>query len=169
MRIDRHGRLLAQTSMWVLVDLLTLVRADRLNLTEFLENALMDYYGLKPVADEHQDRIVAAGRDGVTRQRKSIQEREAGRERVRSALQTMRADIDAAQARQDGIAEALLQVAGDDPPARLARLLPENDPNGDRVDDWEALVRRVSRLCGAEIDTAEVADRLRYLAAAAKA
>ena len=45
-------------------------------------------------------------------------------------------------------------------------MLPENDPNGDRVDDWEALVRRVSRLCGAEIDSAEVAAGLRALVAA---
>ena len=167
MRIDRHGRLLAQTSMWVLVDLLTLVRADRLNLTEFLENALMDYYGLKPVADEHQDRIVAAGRDGVTRQRKSIQEREAGRERVRSALREMRAERDAARARQDGIADALLQVIGDSPSDRYRRMLPENDREGDLVDDWDALVRRISRLCGAEIDSAEVAAGLRALVAKA--
>ena len=165
MRIDRHGRLLAQTSMWVLVDLLTLVRADRLNLTEFLENALMDYYGLKPVADEHQDRIVAAGRDGVTRQRKSIQEREAGRERVRSALQTMRADIDAAQARQDGIADALTKIVGKKA-HQYRRVLPENDPYGDNINEWDALVAGVGRLCGAEIDPAEVAAGLRALVAA---
>ena len=46
-------------------------------------------------------------------------------------------------------------------------MLPENDPHGDRVDDWDALVRRVSRLCGAEIDSAEVAAVLRALVAKA--
>ena len=81
----------------------------------------------------------------------------------------MRAERDAAEARQDGIADALLQVIGDDSPRRLARLLPENDREGDRVDDWEALVRRVSRLCGAEIDSAEVAAGLRALLAAGAA
>lgn len=46
-------------------------------------------------------------------------------------------------------------------------MLPENDPHGDRVDDWDALVRRVSRLCGAAIDSAEVAAGLRAIVAKA--
>ena len=79
----------------------------------------------------------------------------------------MRAEREAAQARQDGIADALLQIIGDEPTGRYRRMLPENDPEGDRVDDWDALVRRVSRLCGAEIDSAEVAAGLRALVAAA--
>ena len=146
---------------------MTLVRAERLNLTEFLEDALMEYFGLDPVADEHQDQIVEAAHAGVTRQRKSIQEREAGRERSRSAIRQMRAERGALQARQDGIADALAQVIGDDPTGRYLRMLPENDTNGDRLDDWEALVRRVSRLCGAEIDSAEVAAGVRALVAKA--
>jgi hypothetical protein len=42
-------------------------------------------------------------------------------------------------------------------------MLPENDREGDLMDDWEALVRRISRLCGAEIDSAEAAAGLRAL------
>jgi hypothetical protein len=79
----------------------------------------------------------------------------------------MRAERDAAKARQDLILDALLQVVGDGPVDRYRRMLPENDPNGDRVDDWDALVRRVSRLCGAEIDSAEVATGVRALVAKA--
>ena len=166
MRIDSRGQLLAQTTFWAPVELLDLVKLERLNLTDFCVKALMEYFGLEPVADEHRDQIVEAAQVGVTRQRKVIQEREAGRERSRSAVRQMRADRDAAKARQDGIADALLQIIGDNPPARLSRLLPENDTNGDRMDDWDALVRRVSRLCGAAIDSAEVAAGLRGLTAA---
>ena len=75
----------------------------------------------------------------------------------------MRTERDATKARQDGIADALQQIIGDDPTGRYLRTLPENDANGDRLDDWEALVRRVSRLCGAEIDSAEVAAGVRAL------
>ena len=166
MRIDRHGRLLVQTSIWLPVDLMDLIKLERLNLTEFTERHLVVYFGLEPVADEYEDQINAAAQVGVARQRKVIQEREAGRERTLSAVREMRAEREAAQARQDGIADALLQIIGDDPTGRYLRTLPENDTNGDRVDDWEALVRRVSRLCGAEIDSAEVAAGVRNLIAA---
>ena len=54
MRIDRRGRLIAQTTIWAPVDLLDLVKLERLNLTDFCVQALMDYFGLEPVVDEHQ-------------------------------------------------------------------------------------------------------------------
>ncbi len=60
----------------------------------------------------------------------------------------MRAERDAVRARQDGILDALLQIADDDHLPGSARLLLENDPHGNRVDDWDALVCCVSRLCG---------------------
>jgi hypothetical protein len=167
LRIDRRGRLLAQTTFWAPVELLDMVKLERLNLTDFCVQALMDYFGLGPVADEHRNQIVEAAQAGVARQRKVIQEREAGLERARSAVRQMRTDRDVARARQDGIADALLQIIGDDPTGRYLRTLPENDTNGDRMDDWEALVRRVCRLCGAEIDSAEVAAGVRALVAAA--
>ena len=167
MRIDSRGQLLAQTTFWAPVELLDLVKLNRLNLTDFCVQALMEYFGLDPVADEYQDQIVEAAQVGVTRQRKVMQEREAGRERAHSAVRQMRADRDAASARHASVLEALLQVAGDGPVGRLSRMLPENDTNGDRLDDWEALVGRVSRLCGAEIDSAEVASSLRKLVAKA--
>ena len=167
MRIDRHGRLLVQTSIWLPVDLMDLVKLERLNLTEFNERHLAVYFGLEPVADEYEDQIIAAAQVGVARQRKVIQEREAGRERTLSAVREMRAERDEAVARQNGIADALQQIIGDDPTGRYLRTLPENDLNGDRMDDWEALVRRVSRFCGAEIDSAEVAVGVRAMVAKA--
>ena len=84
-------------------------------------------------------------------------------DRARAAVRAMRVEREAAKSRQEGIADALLQVIGDGRVERYRRMLPENDPHGDRVDDWEALVRRVSHLCGAEVDSGEVATRLRAL------
>lgn len=111
MRIDRRGQLLAQTTFWAPLELLDLIKLDGLNITDFCVQALMEYFGLKPVADEHRDQIVAAAKVGVTRQCKVIQEREAGRERACSAVRAMRADRDAAAARRQGIADALVPVA----------------------------------------------------------
>lgn len=88
-------------------------------------------------------------------------------ERARVVVRGMRAEREAARSRQDGITEALLQIVGDGSIDRYRRMLPENDPEGDRVDDWEALVRRVSRLCGAEVDSAEVTAELRTVTAEA--
>lgn len=165
MRIDRRGRLLVQTTIWLPVELMDLVRADKLGLSEFNEQQLVEYFGLNPAARDNRDQIVEAVQTGVARQRKAMQEREAGRERALSKVRSMRVDRDAATARRRGITDALVQIAGDDSPGRLARLMPENDPHGDRSEKWEALVRRVSRLCGAEIDPAEVAAGLRALVA----
>lgn len=167
MRVDRDGRLLQQTTVWLPVEMMQLIKADRLNISAFIRQQLDLLYDLEPESGslEHRALLVEAARESLARQREVDAAAEADRERARAAVRAMRAERDAAKARQDGITEALLQIAGDDEPGRFARILPENDPEGDRVDDWDALVRRVSRLCGAEIDTAEVAAGLRHLLA----
>ena len=168
-RIDANGRETHQVSVWLPIDVIRLIRADRLNLTRFILEQLELFYGLDAgMGDrEHRDRLAAAAQAAFEQQRQAQAEVEADRERARSVVRQMRADRDVAQARQDGIADALLQMIGDDPTGRYLRTLPENDLNGDRMDDWEALVRRVSRLCGAEIDSAEVAAGVRALVAKA--
>ena len=165
MRVDRDGRLLQQATVWLPVEVMNLLRADGLNLTAFVRQQIELMYGSDPNPADRRLQLVKAARDTLARQREANAEREANRERARDAVRQMRADRDAAQARQKGIAEALHQVAGKRGPAGLARLLPENDPEGDRLDDWDGLVRRVGRLCGAEIDSAEVAAGLRALIA----
>ena len=77
-------------------------------------------------------------------------------------MRELRARRQVALNRQDRIAEALAGIVGKNVDT-YRRLLPENDPHGDRVDDWEALVRRVSHLCGAGVDSGEVAAGLRAL------
>jgi hypothetical protein len=155
-------------SIWLPVDVIRLIKADRLNMTQLNLDILEVIYGGDTAAKTaDRSRLVEAAHKAFGRQRQVDAEREADRERALDIVRQMRAEREASRSRQDAIADALLQVAGDDPPARLARLLPERDPNGDRMDEWDALVRRVSRLCGAEIDSAEVAEGQKKLIAAA--
>ena len=168
MRIDRQGRLLKQITIWIEAEQYELLKLDGLNVSEFVRDQIASLY--EDPAEKRQetrDKLAQAARETAVRARAAAADREAARDRARDNVRRLRAERQAALSRQDAIAAALLQIIGDDPPARLARLLPENDPNGDRVDDWEALVRRVSRLCGAEIDSAEVAVGVRALVAKA--
>ena len=168
MRIDRDGNELRQVSVWVPIAQIELMHADGFNVSRFIRDMIGILYNDPSGHPQNdRDRLVAAARESRARQLAAEAEHEADRERARAAVRQMRADRDVAQARQDGIADALLQIIGDDPTGRYLRTLPENDPNGDRLDDWDALVRRVSRLCGAEIDSAEVASGLRALVAKA--
>ncbi len=169
MRIDREGRIIRQITVWLPDDVVQLIRADRVNLSAFIRQQLeIVYSGESPgaIVDRRMQSIEAA-RESLARAREAEGELAAGRERAREVACTLRAERDAAQPRQDGIAEALLQIVGDGSIGRYRRMLPENDTNGDHLDDWEALVRRISRLCGAEIDSAEVAAGLRALVATA--
>lgn len=168
MRVDREGRLLQQLTIWLPAEMVDLLKADGLNVSRFIRDQIAFLYS-EPAASQNnsRDRLVQAAQESLARHRAAQAERDADVERARAAVRVMRAERGAAKARQDGITEALLQIVGDDEPGQLARLLPENDPEGNRVDDWDALVRRVSRLCGAEIDTAEVATVLKTLIAKA--
>lgn len=169
MRIDRNGQILHQATVWIPADLLALIRADRFNLSGFLRQQLELVYSDEPPAEVLNRRLelIEAAKESIAQAHAADVEREAGVERARSVVRVMRAEREAAKIRQDGIADALLQVIGDSPSDRYRRMLPENDREGDLVDDWEALVRRISRLCGAEIDSAEVAAELRALVAKA--
>jgi hypothetical protein len=167
-RVDRDGRLTQQITVWLPTEMVQLLKADGLNVSRFIRDQIALLYddpGAHPTVS--RDRLAQAARETLARERAAAAERDADLERARAAVRVMRDERDAATARRDGIADALLQIIGDDPTGRYLRTLPENDPHGDRLDDWDALVRRVSRLCGAEIDSAELAAELRALVAAA--
>jgi hypothetical protein len=168
-RVDREGRLLQQLTIWLPAEMVQLLKADGLNVSQFIREQVALLYS-EPAAspNDTRDRLVQAAQESLARHRAAQAERDADIERARAAVRVMRAERDAAKARQGGILDALLQVVGDGPTDQYRRMLPENDRDGDRVDDWEALVRRVSRLCGAEIDSAEAAEGLKKLIAAAK-
>ncbi len=164
MRIDRDGNELHQVSLWLPVDVIRLVRADRLNLTQFLLNQLEILYGgNQDAAVSQRNRLVDAAREVFAKQRRVEDEAEADREQARSVVRQMRAERDAGTLRREGILDALLQIVGDGPTSRYRRMLPENDPSGDRIDLWEGLVRQVSRVCGQEVEPAEVAAELRRM------
>lgn len=168
MRIDANGNELRQVSVWLPVAVIRLMRADGINVSRFIRDQLEILYGNSfGEPQDRRSRLAQAARESLDRQRRVEEAREAEREEARSAVRQMRTERDAAKVRQEGILDALQQIFGDDTPRHYSRMLPENDLNGDRVDDWEALVRRVSRLCGAEIDSAEVVVALRTLIAAA--
>ncbi len=169
MRVDRNGQTLHQATVWLPAEVLQLIRADRFNLSAFVRQQIELVYGDGSPAEVLNRRLqlIDAAKESIARQRQIDDARDTDMERARAAVRQMRAEREAAKVRQDGIADALLQVIGDGPTDRYRRVLPENDPNGDRADDWDALVHRVSRLCGAEIDSAEVAAGLRRLLATA--
>ena len=166
MRFDANGVELKQLTVWVTVPLYRLIRADRINVNRFVNEQFEAYYGPSGSPPD-REQLAKEARESIARQYAADLEREGDLDHAQAAVRAMRADRDAVKARQDGITEALLQIVDDDEPGRLARLLPENDPHGDRADNWDALVRRVSQLCGAEIDSAEVVTVLKTLIAKA--
>lgn len=170
MRVDANGNELRQRTVWLPAEVLQLIQVDGLNLSAFVRQQLEILYSGEATIEalNQRVRLVEAARESMAHQRRIDAEREAERERARDSVRLLRAERDQARARRDGVADALLQIVGDGNPGDFSRVLPENDPHGDRIGDWEALVRRVSRLCGAEVDSAGVADGLKKLIAAAR-
>lgn len=166
-RIDANGRETHQVSVWLPVDVIRLIRADRLNLTRFILEQLELFYGLDAGSGdrEHRDRLATAARTAFEQQRKIDAEREAELDRVRAVARRMRADREATAARQAEITAALAAIVGKRA-GQYRRVLPENDPYGDHINEWDALVAGVSRRCGTAVDPAEVAGALRALVAA---
>ena len=165
MRVDRDGRLLQQLTIFVPAEMVDLLKADGLNVSQFIRDQIAYLY-CEPTASQNnsRDRLVQAAQESIARHRAVQAERDADVERARDAVRELRARRQVALNRQDRIAEALAGIVGKNVDT-YRRLLPENDPHGDRVDDWEALVRRISHLCGAEVDSGEVAIAVRRLTA----
>ncbi len=163
-RFDRDGNELRQITVWVPAAQVRLLKSDGINVSRFIREQIVYLYE-DPTASrqETRDKLEQAAKEAAIHFRAAEAEKEAGRERARSAIRMMRDRQGEARARHESVLEALCQIIGDDPTGRYLRTLPENDLNGDRLDDWEALARRVSRLCGAEIDSAEVAAGVRAL------
>lgn len=171
MRINRSGEEMQQVTLWIPAAMYRLVKADRLNLSQFLREQLEELYGEQSTIESlnQKVRLVEAARESLARQRKVAEEATEHRERLRASVRQQRAQRrageDAIAARTAGIQEAIRKIVGKGSLKRYERTLPENDTFGDRVDDWDALVAGVSRRCGAAVDDAEVAAELRRLIA----
>ncbi len=64
MRIDQNGRVQRQITVWLPIELIPLILADRLNLIRFVLEQLEILYGAESVAEfrEYRDRRLAAAR-----------------------------------------------------------------------------------------------------------
>ncbi len=168
---DRHGIEMKQFPVWIPMQLYHLVKADHLNVSRFVREQLEILYSDESLEDSLNTkfRLVRGARESCDRQREVAAEASANRERLRDVVRRMRDDriasTTAAEQKVTGIRDALISIVGEDLTGRYRRMLPENDPNGDRIDMWEDLVRRVSRACGHEVESAEVAGELRRMAA----
>lgn len=174
MRINRSGEEMRQVSLWLPRIVLDLVRADRLNLSQFLREQLEVLYGEQSTIEvlNRRVRLVETARESFTLQRELAAAVAEDRERARAALRQVhaerRAEEDETAARTAGIRDAIEAVAGGSLD-RYWRALPENDTFGDRIDDWDALVAGVSRRCGIRVDGSEVAVELRRCVARERA
>lgn len=171
MRIDANGMEVKQVSIWLPVQAVTLIRADGLNLSAFVREQLEVLYGDESATAtlNTKCRLIEAARDSFDHQRTVAAETATNRERLRDVVRQMRDDriatatTEAAEA--SGIRDALEGIVGEDLTGRYRRMLPENDPYGDRIDAWDDLVRQVSRACGREAEPAAVAAELRRMTA----
>ncbi|MEN6518839.1 MAG: hypothetical protein ABFC38_11800 [Methanospirillum sp.] len=168
---DRDGIEMKQFPVWIPMQLYHLVKADHLNVSRFVREQLEILYSDESLEDSLNTkfRLVLGARESGDRQREVAAEAAANRERLRDVVRQMRDDRVATAtteaAKASSIRDALAGIVGEDVTGRYRRMLPENDPNGDRIDDWEALVSSVSCRCGAAVDPAEVAAELRRMTA----
>jgi len=173
-------RLWKRVSIYVRPDLHAAAREGGDSMTLLLNNALARKYGLDPCTEGGARRVrtlrrlektTAALEQEIAALSADLQDDRLGEE-LRSvleqqydefvALRDERAEKEVlAASRARGIREAMDAIIGDDPPAWYTRMLPENDTDGTWIDDWDALIARVSRRCGAEVTSDEVIAVLR--------
>ena len=171
MRITRSGEEMQQVTLWIPVVVYRLVKADHLNLSQFVREQLEELYGEQSTIESlnRKVRLVDAARGSLARQREIAGEADENRERLKATVRQLRAERrageDAIAARTAGIRDAIRSIVGRGSLDRYGNALPENDLEGDRLDVWDDLVAGVSRRCGAAIDDAEVAAELRRLIA----
>ncbi len=181
-------RLWKRISIFVRPDIHETAREHDENFTLFLNNVLARKYDLPLCPDDRVrkakrlrrlEETTAALEHEIAALSAELRDDHLGQE-IRNEMERQHAEIVAvkderarteagAASRARGIRDALDAIVGGDPTGRYRRTLPENDGNGDRVDDWEALVAQVSRRCGAAIDSAEIAAELRRRAATGSA
>ncbi|MEN6343416.1 MAG: hypothetical protein ABFC89_12770 [Methanospirillum sp.] len=170
---DRNGIEMKQFPVWIPMQLYHLVKADHLNVSQFVREQLEILYSDESLEDSLNTkfRLVRGARESSDRQREVAAGAAANRERLRDLVRQMRDDriatATAAEQTVTGIRDALAGIVGEDVTGRYRRMLPENDPNGDRIDMWEDLLRHVSRACGQEVEPAAVAAELRRMTAGA--
>ncbi len=181
-------RLWKRVSIYVRPDIHTAIRDHGENMTLLLNNALARKYGLDPCSEGGARRVrrlrrleeTTAGLEHeIAALSVDLQDDRLGAE-LRSVLEQQYADFVATRderamrevreaSRIGDLRDALDAIIGESSLARYRRALPENDPSGDRIDDLDDLVARLSRRTGIAVEPAEVAAEVRLRAARADA
>ena len=181
-------RLWRRVSVYIRPDIHAAADDNEENFTLFLNNALARKYDLDPCQDGGVRRVNRLRRLEQTNEvleqeiaSLSVELQEDGlNPDLRSELERQRAEIVAqrdtqslaeteATSRAVRIRASLDAIIGEGSVARHRRALPENDPSGNRIDDLDDLVARVSRSTGIAVEPAEVIGEIRRRAAAADA
>ena len=181
-------RLWKRVSVYIRPDIHAEADGHKENFTLFVNNALARKYHLEPCRDggvyranrlrqleqtsEVLDREIASLSAELDNDRLVPELRdELEQEHARVvAIRDNRAQAEAAAvSRAECIRAAMDAIVGESSLARYRRALPENDPSGDRIDDLDDLVARVSRATGTAVEPSEVAAEVRRRAAEADA
>lgn len=177
-------RLWKRVSISLRPDLHAAARERSENMTLLVNNALARKYGLSLCSEGGTRRVqklrrleetTTALEHEIAALSVDLQDDRLGAE-LRTVLEQQYAEFVAARdecamrevretSRIGNLRDAMDEIIGESSTARYRRMLPENDTTGDRIDDWEALVARVSRRCGAAVDPSEVAAEIRRRAA----
>src|SRR5665647_1380111 len=90
-----------------------LLKADGLNVSQFIREQVALLYDIQNTSpNNNRDKLILAAQASLARHREAAAEREAEVERARTVVRQMRAERETAKARQEGITDALLQIAG---------------------------------------------------------
>ena len=177
-------RLWKRVSVYIRPDIHAAAEERRENFTLFINNALARKYDLDQCTGGGVNRMKQIRRlerasveldqeiaslsveledDGLNPDlRRELERQQAEIVALRDKQSRTEAD---ATSRAECIRKALDAIVGEYSLARYRRALPENDPSGDRIDDLDDLVARVSRSTGIAVEPAEVIEEVRRRAA----
>lgn len=181
-------RLWKRVSVFIRPDIHDAARKHDENFTRFLNNVLARKYGLPLCPDdrfrkarrlrhlrettvelEHEIAALSAELrdDRLGPEIRDEMEREHAR--VLAVRDNQMQDEADAASRAGCIRASLDAFIGEGSLSRYERMLPENDPSGDRADAFDELVALVARRCRTVVDPSEVVAEVRRRAARAKA
>jgi hypothetical protein len=94
MRITRSGEEMQQVTLWIPVAVYRLVKADHLNLSQFVREQLEELYGEQSMIESlnRKVRLVETARGSYSRQQEIAEEEAENRERLKASVRQLRAE-----------------------------------------------------------------------------
>jgi vacuolar-type H+-ATPase subunit I/STV1 len=162
--LNRKGEVIVQRSVWITEDLDKLVKADHLNLSEFVREQLEEMYSDQSVVSRLNEkfRLMHKAKETSTRQRALVKEEKDTRDRLLENVRKKRGDraavVEQESEHQQNLIDAWDTLVESERiyPDQVFNWLPDNDPHGDRFDRLEDLTRDLSRVNGDEFTITEV-------------